>query len=310
MIAEAIYFNERSRQRLGDRLMWLFAARLVPVSRWQRISQNIIPVDHVGLDDAAKERIVETLRRDHVNAILSIPATHLSLARFIEARGIASDGFGLSVVLSTGENLDPTMKRRLESAFGCPVVNRYGNEENGFLACSVPGEDGLRLNRANYLFEFLKPESDEPQPSGDLARVVITDLYNYAMPFIRYDTGDLAIVADHGGEGPTMLLSVEGRRIDVIYDTSGGQITSPSVSGVMSRGFPELEGYQLIQDGASSYRLRVALGSKAYGEPELVAVLRKWLGTDAQITVSFEPRIASLASGKHRPVLCEYSPDD
>ena len=61
MIAEAIYFNERSRQRLGDRLMWLFAARLVPVSRWQRISQNIIPVDHVGLDDAAKERIVETL---------------------------------------------------------------------------------------------------------------------------------------------------------------------------------------------------------------------------------------------------------
>ena len=54
-----------------------------------------------------------------------------------------------------------------------------------------------------------------------LARLVITDLYNRSMPFIRYDTGDLAISNDRERKQITSLSSFQGRIADAIKDTEG-----------------------------------------------------------------------------------------
>ena len=307
-IADAIYVNEMAGQRVGDRLMWLFAARFRPMPRSQQLLQNIIPIDHVGLDDRRMKAIVQTLRRDHVNGVLSIPSTLGTLSRYLERMGHAPEAFGLRVVISTGETLDKGAKQRIETVFGSPVVNRYANEENGVLAFTRPGGDVLFLNRASYHFEFLKPESDEPASAGALARVVITDLYNRATPMIRYDTGDLAVVADSGGAAPTALLSVEGRRADVIHTTSRGQLSAPSVSAFMVGHFPDITQYQLVQIDATSYRLTVARGDASYQEGDFTSALTALLGPDARLTVSMVERIPSPASGKHRAVISEWEP--
>ncbi len=308
-IADTIYFNETAGLRLGDRLVWLFAARLLPMSRRQQLLRNIIPIDHVGMDDAVKARVLEVLRRQHGTGILSVSSTLSALARYATSVGQAPEELGLQVVISSGEKLQPSVRSAIEAAFACPVVDRYANEENGVLACSRPGGDRLYLNRASYYFEFLKPEADQPQDPGKLARIVVTDLYNYAMPMIRYDTGDLAIVADEGDEhGPTALVSIEGRRADVIHDTRGGQISGTSASAIMAKSFPDLERYQLIQDGSASYRLLVVPGDAHYSESDLQAVLRKWLGTDAMVVVEFVESIPPGSNGKHRPVIGRYTP--
>jgi phenylacetate-CoA ligase len=301
-IADTIYFNEAAGQRVGDRLMWLASARLVPIPRSRRLLQNIIQVDRVGLDETRTRALVQRLRRDHVNGVLANPSTLGALARHVERAGGSGGGFGLRVVISIGETLDPGIKQRIAAAFGCPVVDRYGNEENGVLACTRPGGDVLFLNRASYHFEFLKLESDEPAGAGAPARVVITDLYSRATPMIRHDTGDLAVVADPGDAGPAALLSVEGRRSDVIHTTRGGQLSAPSVSAFMVRHFPEIVQYQLVQVGVTRYRLTVALGDAIYHGPDFTSALTALVGPDARIEVSMVERIPSLASGKHRAV--------
>jgi hypothetical protein len=106
-----------------------------------------------------------------------------------------------------------------------------------------------------------------------------------------------------------VVQSIEGRRTDVIFDTSGGQVPSTSASAIMVKSFPEIEQYQLVQDGAAAYRLKVVQGDVSYGKAEIVAELRKWLGADAQVAVEFVPSIPRLVSGKHRPVICEYQPE-
>ena len=63
---------------------------------------------------------------------------------------------------------------------------------------------------------------------GELARIVVTDLFNYAMPLIRYDTGDLAVVEKHEKYGK-VITSIEGRRTDFIYNTSGDVLSPYSV---------------------------------------------------------------------------------
>ena len=307
--AEIIYFNQTAGLRVGDRLMWIRSAQLLPVSRRQRIIQNVIPVDHLGLDDLRREQIVELLRREQVDGIVSPSSALDSLARYIEARGYPSDQFGVRAIISIAENLPPASRRRIETAFGCPVTNRYSNQENGALACSKPGGEPLYLNRASYRFEFLQPQRNEPQAPGRLARVVVTDLFNRAMPMIRYDTGDLAIVGDVDDAGLAMnLATVEGRAIDVIYDASGGAVSSAWASDVMSKVFPDILQFQLTQDAAASYRLKVVLGDASYSVSDLVAELQKWLGTTARISVEFVDTIPSLASGKQRPVIREYVP--
>ena len=190
----------------------------------------------------------------------------------------------------------------MEAAFACPVVDRYANEENGVLACARPGAELLYLNRASYHFEFLKPDADEPQVPGRLARIVVTDLYNYAMPMIRYDTGDLAIVADEGDEhGPTALHSIQGRRADVIFDTRGGQVSGTSASAIMAKSFPDLERYQLIQEGMPAICSGWCPEDAHYSEADLQAVLCRWLGADAKVAVEFVESIPAGANGKHRP---------
>ena len=139
--------------------------------------------------------------------------------------------------------------------------------------------------------------------------MVVTDLYNYAMPMIRYDTGDLATVADHDRGEPTALRSIEGRRADVIHDTSGRQLSVAGVSVIMVARFLDIERYQLVQEDASSFHLRVALGKAEYSESDFSAALAELLGADARVWMGFLESIPDGPGGKHRPVISHYLPD-
>ncbi|MEA2025765.1 MAG: hypothetical protein U9O18_03660 [Chloroflexota bacterium] len=308
-IADTIYFNETVGFHLGDRLLWMQAWQLHPSSRLDLLRKNVIAIDILRLDDEVRKTIVGTLLRDSVKCVLGFPSVLGSLARYLEANSYQPEELGLRVVISSAETLQPEVKRRIEVAFGCPVVNRYASEECGILACSRPGDDRLYLNRASFHFEFLQVGKDEPATSGDLARVIVTDLYNFAVPLIRYDTGDLAIVDELGSPESGALRSIEGRQADVVYDTVGSQIPSTAVSYLMALRFVDLAQYQLVQDDATAYRLRVALGATDHPASAFSEALHGLLGADAQIKLEFLDEIPSESSGKYRPVICRYVPD-
>lgn len=308
-IADVIYFNGISGQQVGDRLLWLKTWQQGRKSRLKLLTQNIIPYKTMGMDDAVKEDIVRTLRHQHVNGILGLPSSIWSLTRFIEEKGYRADDFRLRVIILSAEMLAPTIKARIETAFGCPVVDRYANEECGILASTKPGADRFYLNRASYHFEFLKLDADEPETAGNLARVVLTDLYNLAMPIIRYDTGDLAIVADSVQGQAITLRSIEGRRVDLIYDTAGVEMSAASVAGIMQK-FHDIAQYQLVQEDASSYHLRVEVGESTRSAGDFAERLSASLGQDADVTVEFVDSIPSEPNGKFKTVIGRYVPAD
>jgi len=104
----------------------------------------------------------------------------------------------------------------------CSVVERYSNQENGILGQQLPGYEEYCLNYGSYAFELLKLESDAPAVFGEPGRIVVTDLFNYAFPMIRYDTGDVGVMGGCDGKscGWPVLVKLYGRRVDMIYDTS------------------------------------------------------------------------------------------
>jgi phenylacetate-CoA ligase len=307
VIADLIYFNELGGHRIGDRLMWFRSWRHIRKPRHWLVARNIVPVDKVGMDDTVRERVVRTLRTGQVDAVLGSASTLWSMTRYMESRGAEPADYRLRVVISGAESLLPAIKARVEAAFGCPVVDRYANEENGVLASSRPGTDGLLLNRASYHFEFLEPGRDVPQRMGLPARVIVTDLHGSAMPLIRYDTGDLAIVNASDDGVATSLLSVDGRLIDVLYDSAGGMISSGTVSHFMAKRF-EVDQFQLVQNDATSFDLRVVLGEIRYSEAAFVEALGGILGAATKVRVEFLDAFPSQPGEKFRPVISRYEP--
>lgn len=309
-IADTIHANEMCGLFVGDPLLWMKAWGMHDTTGGLvRRAQNVTMFEVRGLDDARTQSLVDTLRDRTVNGVLAYASALEVLHRFIEARGIDARAFGLRVIISDSETLPRRVKRDLEATFGCPVADRYANEENGILALARPGDDQFRLNRASYVFEFLDLHTDEPQRAGQLARVVITDLYNYAMPLIRYDTGDLAVAASNGDRGPATIERLEGRRMDLVHDTAGRVVSSTMLATAMDP-FDRLSRYQLVQLDPHAFRLCVVGADGIYTSEQLTSALEALLGEGTRIVVDHVADIPAEASGKMRVLVPLEPPSD
>lgn len=104
-----------------------------------------------------------------------------------------------------------------------------------------------------------------------------------------------------GALGNALVLSrVEGRKGDCIYATNGAPI-SYYVFANSIRTFDEVVQYQVIQNTARDYVLKLNLGGEAFPrERELEEMLKSYLGADATLKIEYVDEIPVLASGKRR----------
>lgn len=128
----------------------------------------------------------------------------------------------LKKVFTTSEVCDDLDKKILENGFGVPVINEYGAAELDLIGFEDQNGDWL----VNYetLFVEILDENNEPVAEGQEGKVVVTSLYNKAMPFIRYELGDRAILKKQK-KGPYQVLeSVKGRTNDIAILPSGKKV--------------------------------------------------------------------------------------
>mgnify|MGYP007047224187 CR=1 FL=1 len=139
------------------------------------------------------------------------------------------------------------------------------------------------------------------QKPGELGRVVITDLFNYAMPMIRYDTGDLAVRKQTSdcGWNTICLERIEGRKADITY-TAEGEPISPSTWGVLFWEFPDIKQYQIIQESRTEYVIRIEC-RKGIGTMKLsyIRLVKNVVG-DVKIQFEYVDEIPVLSSGNFK----------
>lgn len=309
-IADLIYFNTVSGQYLGDKFIWLHViTENNEKSKLTSFQQNVIDFDTLHLDENTLENLRELLKKDKaLNSMLGYSSSYDTLVNYLLQKGDKPEMYNLKSIFSVSGLLTPSTKSSLETIFGCPVINRYANQENGVLAQTKPYEDTFRINNASFKIELLELERDKPAKPGQLGRVVVTDLYNFAMPIIRYDTGDLATSEDNNGR-INNIHSIQGRRIDIIYDTKGNKLT-PHTCSVYMRKFSNLKQWQFIQEDAKNYVLKVNGADGVYTTKEFDNTLRPILGADAKLEVRYVDEIPILASGKFKNTICNYKPKD
>lgn len=166
-----------------------------------------------------------------------------------------------------------------------------------------------QLNWANYWFEIFKIDADESCEYGEIGRIIITDLNNYATPMIRYDTGDIGLLEIISDKSWPVLTNLSGKKRDLIYSTNGNSISGPAITNVF-KNVKNVSMYQLVQNGEKDYQYIIVPhnGIKCTNEDIMLSNLYDLLGNDSNIDVVFSNDVITTASGKRRYTVNNYKP--
>lgn len=307
-IADLKFYNHTvgfySHEKLGQCRIWTQWHNKSNKQAWW---ENIVPINVAKLDDKGMEEFVRIIKDEKIFALRAYGSTYDFLVKYIESgKANLDDLKTLKVCISSAEALNPAVRDRMMELTGIPIVEAYADEEAGSMAHQRIGGYDYYLNNTCYKFEWLKLDSDEPAEYGELARIVLTDFYNYAFPMIRYDTGDTAIFApgNEASYGWTYISKLYGRMMDIVYNTKGEPM-HPMNFGRILKNFKTILQWQFIQKAEKEYCIKLQL----VDEDELdriVEEVHKIVGEDAVVNVEKVDEIPVLTSGKRKPVICEW----
>ena len=123
--------------------------------------------------------------------------------------------------ITTSEVLTKEDRKILFESFGVPIINEYGISEAGAIAAFENKNGDWILNNETHFIEVVDKEGNAVD-DGKIGEIVITDLNNKAMPFIRYKVGDIGIIKKGTSiNGYKVLQKLLGRTNDNIRLPSG-----------------------------------------------------------------------------------------
>jgi len=162
-------------------------------------------------------------------------------------------------VMSQGDKLFDHYTKEIESAFKCDVVEDYGLNE-GIMIGQKKDLPFFYVYTPNVFLEIVDDFGNRVE-DGTMGRIIATKLDGYAMPLIRYDTGDLGVMLPKNkyplnrAYNFPLLERVVGRNTDIIKTTDGKTLIVHTFTGIFEF-FPEIQQFQVVQKTIDSITFR------------------------------------------------------
>lgn len=234
------------------------------------------------------------------------------LAHYVKSAG--SSGVRPRAIMSSAQTLPEPSRKLIEEAFGCRVFDKYGSREFSGIAYECEAHAGHHVVAEGYIVEILK--DGRPVHPGELGEVVVTDLNNYCMPFIRYRIGDLAEALDPDeacscGRGAPRIGSIQGRVQSIIQGTEGHYVPGTFFAHYLKELDYAIKRFQVVQDKPGAITFRVVKGGRFSQRvlDEVLAEFRRYLGEKLVIDVEFVDDIALIRTGKHLAAISKLPVD-
>lgn len=307
--ADTIYFSEKAGYFLGQKLYYMRSWDSVPSKgRLSSFMQNIEKVNVRSVEDETFCDLIEDIKKNNsTKAFLGYTSAFKEICKYLDRTNSEPIKANITSMIANAEAMGNYTKKAIKKYFDFDILSRYSNMENGILSQQIKnGGDAYHINWASYYIEILDMNSDKPVEYGVPGRVIVTDLFNYHVPMIRYDTGDIAVmeIDKNFFNGAPSFSKVEGRRMDVIYDTKGKPMTSVVYE---LEHFPEFKQFQLIQTNKNAYLVKLNLDEVFQHEEKLKTMLQDFLGDDAIINVEYVDEIPQLSSGKRKLTINKFA---
>jgi phenylacetate-CoA ligase len=206
-------------------------------------------------------------------------------------------------LMSSAQTLPLSSRRVIEEAFGCKVFDKYGSREFSGMAYECDAHTGHHVVAEGYLLEILR--DGQPAAPGEVGEIIVTDLNNFCLPFIRYRIGDLGVAMDPKqecpcGRGMPMVGNIEGRVQSIIQGTDGRYLPSAFFAHYLKEFDYAIKRFQVIQDRRNAITFQVVKGGRYSDDvlEEVLTTFRKFLGESMEIKVEFVDNIEMVRTGK------------
>jgi len=216
---------------------------------------------------------------------------------------------GLRGIISSGESLNTHQREIIEKAFQVKVFNRYGCRDVGPIAHECETHNGLHVFSSHVYVEIINEKGQHCQP-GQLGEIVVTDLDNYAFPFVRYKIGDIGVWSSEKcncGRDLPLLKSVMGRTFDLIIGTNGNRVPGNYFTLLRNK-FKSIDQFQLVQNKIGEIELKLKLTSNnLIDETNLKRIIKEKLGDDTIVNISYVEKFDLTKTGKFRWVVSKVN---
>ncbi len=210
-------------------------------------------------------------------------------------------------IITGAEKLHEYQRKEIMKVFECPVFNTYGSREFMMIGCECEKHSGLHVSMENLLVEMIK-ENGTPAKEGEVGEIVITDLHNFGMPFIRYKIGDMGTATFKScpcGRGLSLIENVVGRSLDMLKTPDGKFVPGEFFPHLMKE-FKGVKQFQVIQDELDQLTIKIIKTDhfKNLDFQFMNNQIHKIMGQHVKVNYEFVTEIPLTKTGKFRVTVC------
>lgn len=283
--------------RVGEGKLWMYE----PIKR-----QLILSSDH--LERAYMPAYVAAMRQWRPRFIQAYPSALLPLARWLREHPAPDVSDAIAGIMLYSENLYDDQMALLRQVFRCPVLRHYGHSERVLMAASMPDDDRCFFWPQYGHVELLNPQGQPVTRPGQLGELVGTSFDNQVMPFLRYRTGDLAVLSEQPHPqlpGYLAVERIEGRLQEFLVCHDQRLI---SICTMGAAHFDDLAGVDMIQyeqsrPGHFVLKVIAAQPLTAAVRARIERAVAEKTQGGCQAEVQEVDTIARTSSGKHRMLI-------
>ena len=299
---------------IGDKITYVWSSSH-DISRQQELKsklnnllQRTIYLDALNLTEESLKNYVKILQTYKPKVINAYASAIYLMAEYLKKNNITN--IHPEAILTSCEMLFKNQRAVIEEAFGCKVFDYYSGRETTFHAGECPEHTGYHMAIENAVVEFIK--DNEHVSPGESGKIIITDLSNYAMPFIRYEIGDLGTPCDEDcpcGRQLPLIKKIQGRIRDIVTTPDGHYITGAFFSTLFYDNKGNTKGikqFQFIQKTKNHAILKIVKGDD-FSQTELEKIMEKIRSQCGDMTIEIEitDSIPLTSSGKYRMTISE-----
>jgi phenylacetate-CoA ligase len=296
-------FNDWMGLDSNDRTMILMGGHVIGNNLKDRVKKqfNNILKNSVSFNlyDTSEKNILEiikSLERTKFSCIRSYSQFLFSLSKRLKTAGLF---FDIKAVTTTAELLLQDHRRLYKEVFHAEAFDQYGCGEIGGIAYECDHHNGLHIAEERVIVEV-----------NERQELIVTDLDNLAMPFIRYWNADQAIMSNEScscGRESRLIKEIMGRTCDYIIGINNEFLHWAYFwhlffdSQLAER--RNLKKFQIVQESKNELLVRIVADPFSPDEEKLLTTnIQERLGL-INVRYSFEKNIEDSPAGKYRPVV-------
>ena len=275
--------------------------------RWVRdklLRTQLLPA--FEMSEAKLDGFITAIRAQRPRMLFGYPSALTYIAQHAEKKGVEMNDLGIKVAFVTSERLYDEQRATIGRVFGCRVANGYGGRDAGFIAHECPAGN-MHLTAEDIVVEIVDRDG-RPVADGTPGEIVVTHLATRDFPFIRYRTGDVAVMDARTrcacGRSLPLLTEIQGRTTDFVVATDGTVMHGLALVYVV-RDLPGVQAFKIVQETLDRTTVQLVTDARfGLDSPALITQgFQRRLGPQVQVTLELVDRILPEKSGKYRYVI-------